>query len=239
MLTGCTHSVLVIICWLLAFRSGAQPDGFVSVRVAEGSVARQGDLDANACGPVCVVNSLSLGDAACQKALKGLAGDSPAERAQTVVERFASKKSRDYGEGKRTRKDGVSCADLTDIASKVVAKAGLKSEGQFLDRQEGESDRSFLKRVHGIFADSLRDGRPPMISRRSFAAEADSKKPGEYVWNSVAGHFVVVTSVREKLSDHDWGFTFEFVDPETGHVESGYIYLERERGFTAARGNAK
>jgi hypothetical protein len=239
MTTTTTHLVLAVACWAFAGTGGDQLDGFIGVRVEARSVARQGDLDSNACGPVCVVNALALGDAACRKALKGLAGDSPAQRAETVVEKFASKKSRDYGEGKRTRSDGVSCADLTDIAGEVVAKAGLRAEGQFLDRLEGESDRSFLKRVHELFADGLREGRPPIVSLRSFAAEADLKKKGDYLWNAVAGHFVVITRVPAKLSDHDWGFTFEYVDPESGHVESGYIYLERERAFTAARGNAK
>lgn len=226
---------------LLAFvfpQAVALADGeSVGVAVDVGRVLRQGDLDANACGPVCLVNALEFGDEACRKMLAALPGETPARRAVGILERFGGRPSRDYGEGRRVRSDGISCEDLTDIVQEVVASGGLTARGEFLDRAENEADRSFLHRVHGRLADALRAGRPPVVSLRSFAVAADEEQ--EYLWNGVAGHFVVVTRVPAKLADHELGFAFEFIDPESGRVESGYVYLERQRPFLAARGNAE
>lgn len=216
-------------------RVGGQSE---SIRVDPARVLRQDDLDTKACGPVSLVHVLQFGDAACRKALGLLPGGTPAQRAAAVMERFGGKPSRDYGEGKRVRGDGISCVDLTDIAREVVTPAGLTATGDFLDRRKNEADRTFLHRVHRRLADALRTGRAPLVSLRSFATAVDSKMQDGYSWNGVQGHFVVVTRVPAKLADHELGFRFEFIDSKSGRVESGYIYLERRRAFLAAKGNS-
>jgi hypothetical protein len=218
--------------------ASARDDHSARITVDAARVLRQGDLDANACGPVCLVNALQFGDAACQKALALLPGDTPVQRAAVVLERFGGKPSRNYGEGKRLRATGISCADLTDIVREVVTPAGLSATGDFLDRRENEPDRTYLRRVHGRLADALRAGRPPLVSLRSFATAVDPQMQDGYSWNGVSGHFVVVTRVPVKLADRELGFPFEFIDPLSGRVESGYVYLERRRAFLAAKGNS-
>ncbi len=237
-----TRTELSELCTIVLVLAGysaspAAADDSVSVPVDPGTLARQGDLDATACGPISVVNALALGDAACRRALADLRGDSNVRRAEDLLERFASRPSRDYGEGTRRRRDGISCADLADLLGEAVAQSGLKATGQFLDRRPNEADGAYLRRVHGLLSQALRERRPPIVSLRSFAVAADPKFPDGYSWNGVLNHFVVVTRVPAKLADHEWGFTFEFVDPQTARTESAYVYLERERPFVAAKGN--
>jgi hypothetical protein len=231
------RSTMVVVLFVVTTEWALGGEGGVGVAVDAGRVLRQGDLDSNACGPACLVNVLQFGDAACRKALASLPGDTPAQKAAAVLERFGGQPSADYGEGLRKRPDGISCPDLADIVKEAVAPAELTAKGEFLDRRDSEADHTFLHRVHGLLAEPLRAGRPPLVSLRSFATGADASQPDGYTWHGVSHHFVVVTRVPAKLADHELGFPFEFIDPASGRVESGFMYLERQRAFLAAKGN--
>jgi len=230
--------VIFIVVAILAVHVPARADkDAYAVEVDADKLTTQAQLDDSACGSVSIVNALSLGDAACRKALAVIDGKSGVDKAQAIIDTFGGKSSADYNEGKRIRPDGISCEDLTDMAGEIVAKHGLKARGRFLDRRKNESDRAFLKRIHRALAKALHDKRPPIVSVRSFATRPDAKFDDGYSWNGVAGHYVVITRVPAKLADHEWGFAFDYVDPASGRVETGYVHLERQRPFVAAKGN--
>ncbi len=209
-----------------------------AVKVDVSRLARQGDLDPNACAPISVVNALSLGGSEFQEALKALEGESLIDKAQSFISKFGEKPSRDYGSGPRYRPDGVSGVDLMDMLHDAVGPAGLRAVGGYLDRHEGENDRAFLERVHQMLADALRAGRPPILMLRSWTALPDAKAEEGHLWHGVAGHFVTLTRVPGRLADHEWGFAFEYADPQTGRAEAGYVHLERQRNYCVAKGNA-
>jgi len=221
---------------VLTTPAGAAERG-VSVAFDRAEVLSQERLDGNACGPVAIVNMLQVGDAACRKALAALDGDSLLAKAQTIISHFGSKPSTDYEDGSRMRAGGVSCVDLTATVSDMVAGQGLQAKGTYLDRRKNEADRPFLERVHQLLVRSLRKGRAPIVSIRSFAVQKDSSFDDGFSWKGMIGHFIVVTEVPAKIAGHEWGFAFEFIDPISGRVEHGFIRLERQRAFAAAKGN--
>lgn len=231
---------LVIAVVVVGFFTGSarSAERTVGVEVKPAAILSQARLDGNACGPVAIVNMLQVGDPTCREALAALDGDSLLAKAQTIINQVGSNPSTDYGDGARIRSSGVSCVDLTAIVSDVVAGEGLTARGEFLDRRGRETDRAFLERVHGLLADALREERAPIISIRSFAVQKDSSFDDGFSWTGLIGHYVVLTRVPAQLAEHDWGFAFEFIDPISGRLEQGFVRLERQRAFAAAKGNA-
>jgi hypothetical protein len=219
---------------------GAKRQELLGVSVDPARIVKQKDVSDVACGPAAVLHALRFGTKGMQAAGHALDGADGPGKLQLLIENHAKKPSRDYKSGDRWRKDGMSCADLTDLYNDVLTSQKLpKVAGFYLNREKDEAPPAFLRRVHGRLVHSLSQQIPVVISVRSFAPIRDDKNKDGFHWEGLGAHFVLLTRVPARLQEADRGFAFEFVDSDSGKVESGYVHVETTRNFTAARGNAE
>lgn len=205
-------------------------------------VVAQEPIGKNACGPCAVVNTLLRAKAPWRALLDRVEGATPPDKARTVAGLFAKKPSGAYGKGEPAynEKRGMAPADLAASFNELLTELGSKDllEGSYLDRRAEESLDEHLRRIHGLFAASLKQGMPVLLSVRSFAPEVNARTK-EFQWTGLVGHFVAVTEVPETLRSGDKGFPFSFADSYTGKLESGYAFFDEARNFTAAKGDEK
>lgn len=189
-----------------------------------------------ACGPAALATALAAEGGAIGAAVVAL-GDTAV--AHTVAE-HGSAPSEAYGDRPRFDPASGTCAEdllawLDDWRAQydLAPRAGL-----YLDRVEDEAPQAFVARVHGILVDSLRAGAAPVVRLRSFAPQYDPQR-GAYLWFGLVGHWVVVVGAPSALRPGARGFAFEYADPATGAVATGWVHAEDTRPFAAAKGNAR
>jgi len=189
-----------------------------------------------ACGPAALATALAAEGGAVGAAVVEL-GD--AAVAHTITA-HGSASSETYGDRPRFDPASGTCAEdllawLDDWRAEyeLAPRAGL-----YLDRRADESALDFAARVHGTLVDSLRAGAAPVVRLRSFAPQYDPQR-GAYLWVGLAGHWVVVVGAPSALRAGARGFAFEYADPATGAIASGWLHAEDTRPFAAAKGNAR
>ncbi|MFD2256239.1 hypothetical protein ACFSSA_06110 [Luteolibacter algae] len=176
-------------------------------------------LAGNACGPAALLNSYRFGKPAWRKLSEDPAGLSDRERIRAITRGPAMRESSSLPGRARWSRNGVNLPDLCDIANEIGRPhllPQLSNETLFL--KSGESQRSFLKRVHSRFATSLKEGFPPILSIRRLV-----KRNGE--WHAIQGHFVTITSVPSSLGSGVNSFAVRYVDPWGGSFNEGEIRI--------------
>ena len=198
------------------------------------------EYKARACGPTAILNSLRFATGAEREIFPTLVGSDDATRLRFLIDRWFAGRASTVADGvKRLDSHGCFVEDLAagfnDLLSENNQPAATSG---FLDRRADEkSDRQFLRRVHGNLADSLRRGLPPVISLRSFVARKHYGESDTSRWGIARHHFVVVTSVPEKLAENDLGFRFEYIDPYGGKSGSAFAYAEQHLTYRAFKGS--
>jgi hypothetical protein len=202
-------------------------------------VVSQKPLGVNACGPCAVVNALLRAKPPYRDVLESLEGDTPAEKARTLIGRFGKTPSKAYdGEMAYQPERGITWVDMTACLNALLKDRQAPSlEGSYLDRRRDEPLGDHLRRIHGILAASIRKGMPVVTSVRSFAPKP--KKEGEHVWTGLNGHYITITAVQERIDKDEKGFRFMYADSFTGRLDTGYAHVDEARNFTAAKGDAK
>jgi len=193
-----------------------------------------------ACGPTAVLNALRFATGREQGIYSTLIGGDDATRLRYLIDRWYAGRSSSVVAGvKRFDTHGCYVEDLAAGFNELLAENKLPdAKSVFLDRRPPEkSDREFLKRIHGSFANSLRNGLPPIVSLRSFVARKHYGESDTSRWGIARHHFVVVTSVPEKLAENDLGFRFEYIDPFGGSTGSAFAYAEQHMTFRAFKGS--
>ncbi len=193
-----------------------------------------------ACGPASAINFLRFGTPPMRAAEAGLMGTDDGERLRYVIHRyFLGRKSVDVPGAKRLEFGGVTVNDLTAAIAEVFADHHLGTvRGRFLDRRLREKDGEFVHRVHGLLKDSLEQGRPVLVSLRSFVASyhEDHEK---ILWDRGEHHYMVVTGVPAVLGEGERGFTFEFIDSDGAERRSGFVHAESRQPFSAFKGSTE
>lgn len=219
--------------------ASARP-GAVGVDAGAETLFDQRPVDQVGCGPTCILNTLRLGPEKSRESLETWAGrDTDEELIHRVIDTYAGRPSVDYDEGTRFRDGGVSGPDLLATTNDLRKDLRLTSAtGAYLDRAEDETAPDLLARIHQHWAASLAHGEPVILHVRSFAAQFNPEA-GEFRWQGVLGHFVVITQVPDELDPSDKGFAAQIADPDGGKASQIYVYAPQVRNFVAARGNSE
>jgi len=204
---------------------------------ATGLMSQEDHASGVACGPTSLLNGLVCEGERGRAAFAALPGDGALAKLAGTIARHGGEPSGVYLRGERWRpRSGVANLDLLAWARELRAELALpKVDGLWLDRVRGEADEDFLRRVHTALATSLRAGVAPVTKLRSWSPGTTAE--GGFEWNGRAGHWVLVTEVPATLTAHARGFVFTYVDPATGRQHEGYVAVERQRPFLAAKGD--
>lgn len=200
-----------------------------------------------ACGPTAVINALRFSEGRESEIFSQLVGARDAMRLRFLIDRwFAGRDSLVAVDSKRFGPHGCFAEDLLAGFNELLREHQQQPvAGQFLDRGWSEENgekilepaADYVRRVHGLLADSLRDGLPPVVSLKSFVARRRNGPDDDIHWEPASGHYVVVTSVPKRLADHDLGFRFEYIDPNSGNTGSAWVFAEKHLSFRAFRGS--
>lgn len=199
-------------------------------------MASQKNIGDMACGPCALYNALNHGHQELRKVASELSGRNHDQRIQSLIRKHGQQPSEIYQkkQARYTAKGGITVEDLPGFVRDTLGvDSGYRVAADYLNRRDKESQGQHLLRVHRLLRQSIRDGFPPIVEVRSFAAQKN--KAGEYEWNGLLGHFIAITRVPEQLADADKGFSFQFADSDTGKIAHGYIHMEEARNFTAVR----
>jgi hypothetical protein len=200
-----------------------------------------------ACGPTAVMNALRFSTGKESEIFSQLVGARDAMRLRFLIDRwFGGRDSLVANGTRRYGPHGCFAPDLLAGFNEMLQEHQQQPvTGHFLDRvwreENGEripeSNAEFVRRVHELLAESLRDGLPPVISLRSFVARKHDGPASTIRWGPARAHYVVVTSVPKKLAAHDFGFRFEYIDPNGGKTGSAWVFAEQHLSFRAFRGS--
>jgi hypothetical protein len=120
---------------------------------------------------------------------------------------------------------------LEDVASHAGVKADHFVEA--LERKEAEfRPHRMLDRIHTRFKELAEKGSPAVLLLRSMLKYHDASA-GTFSWDRVGGHFVVFKDVQRELRDDEQGFSIQILDPQSGKVQTIYVYEETMLGFAA------
>lgn len=177
------------------------------------------------CGPCAIVHSLNLERKERDKIISDL-------KSMTSTKNITKKAfTEEYG------------VYIEDIIAYSNYKYRVNWKLNFLNMKDEEEKSSYVRRIYEL----LKNSHKPIIEIRAFVALAcDLKKIDknandetrlwfEYRWFNSGAHFHVVESVQETLNENDLGFSYRFIESMTGKVETGYIYFEQYKKYTAFR----
>ena len=191
------------------------------------------------CGYAAILNSLGNGSAASQNAAK-LLGQNPSSQIKYLAEKYGSKRSDQDGIGPRQKEDGIKPNDLRDAFNEIRLAHGLpRLAGNYLERQEGETQKQLLTRIHAVLYRSLKSNEPPIILVRSHVASWQPKffeflhdllsgtnpMEKECIWTEISGHYVTIIGLPE-LVNEDGSFPLKYLDSLTGKEEQLFVHSD-------------
>ena len=150
---------------------------FLRIEIDEGALLDQALYadSRDACAPAALANALRQGTPAQRTSWTKLAGRDDTTRFRYLIDRwFRTPNSKPYPRKKRLSFDGVLEEDLAAATNEMLGDFELPPlTAGYLDREEGESSRDFVTRIHGKMLTSIeriletiRPMRAP-LSRRS------------------------------------------------------------------------
>lgn len=179
-------------------------------------------LAGNACGPAALLNSYRFGNPEWRKLAETPHRLTDRERIRSITSGPAMRESASLPGRARWSRNGVNISDLRDIADEIASPHGLPAlQQQTLFLKPGESQETFLRRVHAQLERSLANGFPPIVSIRRFAKRRSQ-------WTAVQGHFVTVTSLPSRLPNGADSFDLRYIDPLGGKFQEGAITILAE-----------
>ncbi|MBK1790702.1 hypothetical protein [Persicirhabdus sediminis] len=191
-------------------------------------VTNQRRANGNACGPACLINSLSYGSEKWQNVLVGQAGTNSRTRIYGLIARYGKQPSH-HLQGNHPRWNpnaGINILDLTDIANEMNAGRWLpKIKNQILNRQARETNSQLLKRSHKLMVASMKKGYPPTISLSRYAYQ-HSQIVNKVTWSPVRSHFVMIYEIPTSLPRNATSFKVRYIDPWGGLLHTGTIHAQ-------------
>lgn len=175
----------------------------------------------NSCGPACLLNAYGSGGKAYQDCYARLPGSSDRARIASVIKSWGQKASESIPNRKRWEfRGGVNFQDLAAMAVEMSQQnwAAGKPKGEFFFAASTKDSKRMLASAHKRLAKSLQKGLPPILSVRRFVYRGGQ-------WQSVHGHFVVLTAMPKKLARGSSSFPVQFCDPQGARTLSGTVLL--------------
>lgn len=216
------HDVLPVLSLVLACG--------LAVRAEAPPVVSQEGIGENACGPCAAVNAWLRWPAA-GGLLAGLDGGSPREMVGSLIRAEGAAVSVVYGAPRLAYSEphGTADADMLAMMNARHAKAGMaKLQGVHLEAGDGETAEHFHGRVRELVRGSLAAGFPPILSVRAMVASPG--KDGKNVWNSLGGHWVVLTALP--CGKDATGSYVRIVDSLSGRELGAYFHSGHPRACT-------
>ncbi|MFT5471167.1 MAG: hypothetical protein ACI8UO_006300 [Verrucomicrobiales bacterium] len=225
---------LILGLTLASLATGGETVGIS--RPAEVETVDQNIYSSMACGPTSVLNAVKFG---APEVYQKLLGADDETRLRFVIDRYFRKPSVTRDNAKRFEEaGGVGHKDLAAAMRDLAEEHGLpKVQSAEVVRKEDEKEREFLFRVHHALRTSLRNGVLPIVALRSQVSR-QNPGTGEWKWEAMTDHFVVITSVPDRLHEGELGFAFEMIDPDGGYTSTSFIYTERRHEFAAFQGES-
>ena len=163
----------------------------------------------NSCGPASLLNAFGSGKPSWQNAFYKLHGTSDRARIASVIKSWGQVPSSNLPNRNRWElKGGINFADLALVAEdmrKLDWKLP-KVKSEFFFAAPGKESTRQLQTAHKRLKKSFKKGLPPILSVRRFVF-----RNGQ--WQSIQGHFVVLTAMPDRLASGSTSFPVEFVDP--------------------------
>lgn len=210
---------------------------YIGVYVDRSKTIDQMLVSEAACGPTAILNAMQFGNSDIRSIYRAFPGDDNQSKLGFIVNKYGQRTSYEHSFGSRIQNKGILPEDLLDIFNEILMANRMTGvHGEYVVRKENEPLSDFLKRLHEKLYSSLNKGVPVVAHIRSFGAKRNNENNRMY-WYSLSSHYITITKIPERLLDYERGFTFEFIDPYGGRVESGYMGVELNRGFNAKTGD--
>jgi hypothetical protein len=178
-------------------------------------------------GPAALLTAFRSGNVHWQRAADAMPGADDKERLRHIIRTRGNIRSAHLPGRARWSRDGVSVADLCDIANELTSGLYLpRLDHEVLFAAPGERPDQLLSRVHRRFEGSLAKGFPPVLSVRRFALRKTTGGAAE--WTLVEGHFVTVSAMPRKLGRGGDGFAVSYIDPWGGKRAEGFIRIPQQ-----------
>lgn len=163
----------------------------------------------NSCGPACLLNSFGSGTEHWQSCFAKIPGTNDRARIASVIKSWGQEPSVNIPNRKRWEiRGGVNFNDLSLMAlemSKLNWSLAQPKSELFFTGSPAESQK-MLKRAHKRLKKSFKKGFPATLSVRRFVLRDNQ-------WQSVQGHFVVITAMPSQLPRNSSSFPISFIDP--------------------------
>lgn len=216
------HSLLLIFAVSLTPLAAA-PEMRTAPRM-DAPVVDQLVLAQNACGPAALINALRSGTDVWQKIASAIPGSTDREQIRHIARVPGMRASTQFPTRARWTRNGISIADLTDVANELAAphtRQRLSTETFF--RSGKQTPQKLLAQLHKNLASSLAKGFPPVISLRRYVLRPGTG--GQKHWQSIDSHLVTLTSLPKKLTRGQTSFPITYIDPWQGRRLTGTILI--------------
>ncbi|MDQ8189520.1 hypothetical protein [Roseibacillus persicicus] len=163
----------------------------------------------NSCGPASLLNSFGAGTERWQKAYLQIPGSSDRARIASVIKSWGLQPSTTFTNRSRwQQRGGVNFEDLAAMAEDMrkIHWTLPKVKSELFFSAPGSESVGQLKLAHKRLSKSFDKGMPPILSVRRFVLRKG-------IWQSVHGHFVVLTAMPSKLNRGETSFPVTLVDP--------------------------
>lgn len=220
--------------------SAPQADFFAQVDVEPGAIISQQLYSNTACAPTAILNALRFGNDNLRSLYSRLAGNDAKQKLHAIIEKFGHKNSHVEAQNALfDNKVGMKADDILPFYNHILKVFKHEPvQGLYFDKLASETTHDHLRRTHSLLLDSIKSGYPPVISLRSFAAQRDTND-NSFKWQGVSAHVIVVTRIPASLEPFQKGFSFTFIDPESGSLSEAYLHIEEIRGFAAIKGSGE
>lgn len=166
-------------------------------------------VSGNACGPTALLNAFRFGNKDWQRAADGIEGNNDRERILRIIREIGMRPSKNLPGRARWSRNGVSVADLKDMANEMILGKYLPQVGDAVFFPvKGETPEKLLARVHAKLETSLEKGLPPVLSIRRYALRGKAPQ-----WTLIEAHMVTVIAVTAKLERKARSFEVTYIDP--------------------------
>lgn len=185
----------------------------------------QGNGVGNSCGPACLLNAYGSGLEPYRDCYTKLPGTSDRARIASVIKSWGQRPSQNIpGRQRWELRGGVNFQDLTLMAAEMseLNWSARKPRGELFFAASGKDSQKMLFTAHQRLAKSLKKGLPPILSVRRFV-----HRRGQ--WQSVHGHFVVLTAMPEKLPRGSVAFPIQFCDPQGAKQLSATVTISQNK----------
>ncbi|MGJ8723539.1 MAG: hypothetical protein ACSHYB_03190 [Roseibacillus sp.] len=173
----------------------------------------------NSCGPASLLNAFGSGEDSWQRAYLKVPGTSDRARIASVIKSWGQAPSTNLPNRLRWQlKGGINFADLAVIAEEMRKLDWKlpKVKSELFFATPGKDSNRQLQTAHKRLRKSFQKGLPPILSIRRFVL-----RNGQ--WQSMQGHFVLLTAMPERLTPGTSSFPVEFVDPFGAKTYRGTI----------------